>query len=516
MSQNNVIDKKSLVVACQARNREAQNLLYTTYRRKMMKIIRQYVADYDMAQDVLHDGFLIILSQIQSLRNPESLDYWMATIMKNLAIHTLSQIEFEDILEEQEEEIDDEFDSDLSYDELMALIHQLPNGYQTVFRLAVLEDKSHQEIADMLGISPKSSASQLARAKEKLCFLINEHRKKAGLLAMLLLVVGSIYVYFMNKEAGVDVAIKMIVNKTKHQQNATEEKQNDIVEVAKSYMAQDLANTESKVSPVAVDTTICANKEQAYDETICETTDSTKQHSDTTKIAPQKEAVEYKLIVEKDTKSILPSFNKNWNINFSTNALGIGSSSNNNNTGNGILAAPDPNGNHNGNTEKETTSVHHLKPVTFGVRFSKELSTQWTIETGVQYSLLRSDITKTIGKKSYTKNIKAHFVGVPIAAKYRFLQWKKANVYALGGISLDIPIYSTIDSKFTGEHSKLRYPISFSFDMGIGFEYHISPTTSLFIQPSLNYHIMDKSENQILWQDQPLSFDLPMGIRISW
>ena len=92
MLQHKVVDKKQLVAACQAGNREAQGQLYTTYRRKMMKVIRQYVADYDMAQDVLHDGFLIILSQIQSLRNPESLDYWMATIMKNLAIHTLSQI----------------------------------------------------------------------------------------------------------------------------------------------------------------------------------------------------------------------------------------------------------------------------------------------------------------------------------------------------------------------------------------------------------------------------------------
>lgn len=68
MPQNAVIDKKRLVTACQTGNREAQALLYTTYRCKMLKIIRQYVADYDMAQDVLHDGFLIILSQIQSLR----------------------------------------------------------------------------------------------------------------------------------------------------------------------------------------------------------------------------------------------------------------------------------------------------------------------------------------------------------------------------------------------------------------------------------------------------------------
>ena len=155
-------------------------------------------------------------------------------------------------------------------------------------------------------------------------------------------------------------------------------------------------------------------------------------------------------------------------------------------------------------------------PITFGVRISKELSPKWTIETGVQYNLLRTDIIRTIGDWSYTKNIKAHFVSIPVAAKYNFLQWKKTNLYTLGGMSIDIPIGSTIDSEITGEQPKLSYPLSFTLDAGIGLEYKISPTTSLFIQPSLDYHLMDKSELPILWQDQPLSFELPIGIRISW
>jgi RNA polymerase sigma-70 factor (ECF subfamily) len=199
------IDKKQLVEACQAGDREAQGLLYSTYRRKMMRIIRQYVPDCDMSQDVLHDGFLIILSQIQSLRNPEQLEYWMATIMKNLSLHSLSQIQFDDILEEPEEEVDEDPAQELSYEELMALVDQLPDGYRTVFRLAVLEGKSHQEIADMLGISPKSSASQLARAKEKLRALILEHRRQAAMLAVLALFLLPLSLYFVRHRQEVEI-----------------------------------------------------------------------------------------------------------------------------------------------------------------------------------------------------------------------------------------------------------------------------------------------------------------------
>ena len=516
MSQNTVMDKKRLVTACQTGNREAQALLYTTYRRKMLKIIRQYVADYDMAQDVLHDGFLIIFSQIQSLRKPESLDYWMATIMKNLAIHTLSQINFEDILEEQEENVEDEFYSPLSYDELMVLIEQLPNGYQTVFRLAVLEGKSHQEIADMLGISPKSSASQLARAKEKLRLLITEHRKKAGLLVMLLFIIGISYHYFINKETQIDLPTKKIVKNDKSQQPVKEEKQEKKIEFVKSDIIHALTKANNDVSMNTADSMLIASDSQESNIIQYEIVDSSEQHSDTTKNTPLKELVAPKLYAEKEIKAIPHPHSKKWGLNISTNALGIGSNSNNINNGNSPMADPDPSGGHSGSTKEETTSAHHLLPLTFGVRISKELSPKWGMETGVQYSLLRSDITKTIGDWSYIKNVKAHYISIPIAVKYHFLQWKKTNVFTLTGMSLDMPIGSSIDSEIMGEHSKLHYPVSFSIDAGIGFEYKISPTTTLFIQPSLNYHIMDKSEHPILWQDQPFSFDLPIGIRFSW
>lgn len=48
---------------------------------------------------------------------------------------------------------------------LMQFISELPAGYRTVFNLYVFEEKPHKEIAQMLGINEKSSASQLTRAK---------------------------------------------------------------------------------------------------------------------------------------------------------------------------------------------------------------------------------------------------------------------------------------------------------------------------------------------------------------
>lgn len=61
---------------------------------------------------------------------------------------------------------------------LMQFISELPAGYRTVFNLYIFEEKPHKEIAELLGINEKSSASQLARAKATLATKVREWLKK--------------------------------------------------------------------------------------------------------------------------------------------------------------------------------------------------------------------------------------------------------------------------------------------------------------------------------------------------
>ena len=53
-------------------------------------------------------------------------------------------------------------------DELLGVIHELPDSYRTIFLLNAVEGYSHQEIANKIGIAASTSRSQLVRAKMKL------------------------------------------------------------------------------------------------------------------------------------------------------------------------------------------------------------------------------------------------------------------------------------------------------------------------------------------------------------
>jgi RNA polymerase sigma-70 factor (ECF subfamily) len=60
---------------------------------------------------------------------------------------------------------------------LLQFIQELPPGYRTVFNLYVMEEKSHKEIAQLLGITEHSSSSQLSRARALLVKKVNHYKK---------------------------------------------------------------------------------------------------------------------------------------------------------------------------------------------------------------------------------------------------------------------------------------------------------------------------------------------------
>lgn len=82
-----------LISRCKAGERQALHLLYQQYKPKLLKICRHYTKDQDVAEDLLHDAFVIILTSLEKLENPEKLESWMATIVRNTGYHYCEHLE---------------------------------------------------------------------------------------------------------------------------------------------------------------------------------------------------------------------------------------------------------------------------------------------------------------------------------------------------------------------------------------------------------------------------------------
>lgn len=151
------MEAATLISRCKAGERQALHQFYEQYRPRLLSICRQYTKGDDVAEDLLHDAFVVILTSLDQLRDADKLESWMTSIVRNVGFHYREHLDKEQAALQQmvnEKIIAEETMLMPDYEQLQSLVTQLPEGYQQVFRLSVFEGLSHQEISQLLGIAP--------------------------------------------------------------------------------------------------------------------------------------------------------------------------------------------------------------------------------------------------------------------------------------------------------------------------------------------------------------------------
>ena len=170
---------KKLVDGCVNNNRRAQEELFKMFYGKMLGVCLRYMSDRDDAQEVLQQGFIKVFEKIGVFDFKGSLEGWIRRIVTNTAIDAIRKSKRNPYLSDDDQffkdEVVNEFEQkeemdilNLRAEEAMNAIQELSPGYRAVFNLYVIEDYSHKEIAEKLGISEGTSKSNLAKAKMNL------------------------------------------------------------------------------------------------------------------------------------------------------------------------------------------------------------------------------------------------------------------------------------------------------------------------------------------------------------
>lgn len=167
-----------LIEGCIGNDQKCQKVFYEKYLGFVLKTVYRYVSSYESAAEASNDAFVKIFRSFKSFEyrnaaNPEMLLFaWMRRIVINTAIDYLrvnqARKRNHAVISLNETGRDTEplsSDNKLLYNELIELIKKLSPSYRTVFNMYVIDGYSHQEIADILGISVGTSKSNLARAR---------------------------------------------------------------------------------------------------------------------------------------------------------------------------------------------------------------------------------------------------------------------------------------------------------------------------------------------------------------
>jgi RNA polymerase sigma-70 factor (ECF subfamily) len=166
------LNERSLIEACVARERWAQQKLYQEYYSKMMGVCMRYANNDDDALDILHEGFIKVFKHVASYQPGTSLTAWIRRIMVNTAIDY-----YRKTIRRRTEDIETAYNlsstdadaiSQCSEKDILAAVKKLTPAYRAVFNMYVIEGFSHKEIADQLEITESTSRSNLVKARLKL------------------------------------------------------------------------------------------------------------------------------------------------------------------------------------------------------------------------------------------------------------------------------------------------------------------------------------------------------------
>jgi RNA polymerase sigma factor (sigma-70 family) len=177
---------------------ESWDNIYKENAPKLIGICRRYVKDNQLAEDLVHEAFIIAMDKSNTYSGKGTFEGWLRRIVINTALQHLRKnknvvfAKSDDVLEYHAEQSQDKHESEnapesqrniienvnFSQQELLETIDELPEHHKAVFNLYVIDEYTHKEIGELLNISPGTSKSHLARARKKLQQMLFEKSKQ--------------------------------------------------------------------------------------------------------------------------------------------------------------------------------------------------------------------------------------------------------------------------------------------------------------------------------------------------
>ncbi|WP_439130154.1 RNA polymerase sigma factor [Polaribacter sp.] len=144
--------------------------LYDLHCDAMFVISCRYFKNKEEAKDMMQEGFLKAFLNLEHYKNGTNFSAWLKKIVINTCIDAIKKrkldtVSLDDYPLEISNDEDWNFDTRISKSSILEAIAALPQKYQLVIKLYLLEGYDHQEISEILKIPVKTSRTQLRRAK---------------------------------------------------------------------------------------------------------------------------------------------------------------------------------------------------------------------------------------------------------------------------------------------------------------------------------------------------------------
>ncbi|NJX14257.1 RNA polymerase sigma factor [Tamlana crocina] len=173
-----------IIEQCKQNNRKAQLQLYNQYCNAMYIVAKRFLKDAADAEDAVQEAFIKAFEKLHQFEAEVTFGAWLKRIVVNKCIDVLKSKKHQLVeLNEVHLKVVDTAKNDkwlvedtVTLNDVKAAIGKLPDKYQYVVMLYLIEGYDHQEISEILGISEVASRTQLSRGKTKLQTLLTPQK----------------------------------------------------------------------------------------------------------------------------------------------------------------------------------------------------------------------------------------------------------------------------------------------------------------------------------------------------
>ena len=167
------------------------------------------------------------------------------------------------------------------------------------------------------------------------------------------------------------------------------------------------------------------------------------------------------------------------------------------------------------------TEYKHRLPVRVGFNVAYRLTDRLSVESGVSYTRLSSDM-KDGTKDNYSSGSqKLDYIGVPLNVKYRAFGYRRLSVYASVGLLTEkcVSGKTTHEYVISGEKKKHKAedvavkPWQLSVNAALGAQFDVLRNVGVYVEPGVSYYFDDRSTLSTIYKEKPLNFNLNLGVR---
>lgn len=173
---------EQLVKIIRSSDKELYAEIIERYQEKLMRYAGYIIGDENMAEDAVQDAFIKAYINLNGFNVKKKFSSWIYRIVHNEAMNMLSRQKKQIPMNEKIEHdsgvnLEDEFIKNELTSRAHHCLEQIPLIYKEPLSLFYLEEKSYEEIGDILRIPIGTVGVRISRAKSMMRKICKKHIK---------------------------------------------------------------------------------------------------------------------------------------------------------------------------------------------------------------------------------------------------------------------------------------------------------------------------------------------------